>query len=101
MSASLTSRPRPTPGALACLWRRNRARWPSDSGGRYLVRAIDVQVLKGTAHGRRLVIFEFSSMASLVCFRHSPEYANLKALRESLAELDVWAVSGAAGGLWG
>ena len=69
-------------------------------GGRYLVRGIDVQVLEGIADGRRLVIFEFSSMAALVRFWHSPEYAGLKALREGLAELDVWAVSGAAGGLW-
>ncbi len=66
-------------------------------GGRYLVRAADVQVLEGSHDRRRLVVFEFSSMEAIDRFWNSPEYAELKKLRQGSAELDVWAVPGAEG----
>ena len=63
-------------------------------GGRYLVRGATVEVLEGSHDGRRLVIFEFSSMEDTLSFWNSPEYAELKKLREGVAKLDVWAVPG-------
>ena len=64
-------------------------------GGRYLVAGgAKVEALEGTHDGRSLVIFEFSSMEQLHAFWNSPDYAEVKKLREGLAELDVWAVPG-------
>ena len=63
-------------------------------GGRYLVRGATVEVLEGSHDGRRLVIFEFSSMEDTLSFWNSPEYVELKKLREGVAKLDVWAVPG-------
>ena len=63
-------------------------------GGRYLIRGGPVEVLEGSYDGRRLVIFEFSSMEVIRSVWHSPEYAEVKRLREGSGELDVWAVPG-------
>ncbi len=64
-------------------------------GGRYVVRDASPQVIEGAAHdGRRLVIYEFPSLEAIHAFWQSPEYVAVKALRESAAELDVWAVPG-------
>ena len=63
-------------------------------GGRYLVRGPDVHVLEGSYDGRRLVIFQFPSMEAIHDFWNSPEYAEVKKLREGSGELDVWAVPG-------
>ena len=53
-------------------------------GGRYLVRGGPVEVLEGSHDGRRLVVFEFPSMAVIRSVWNSPDYAR---------------VLGAAGGL--
>ena len=58
------------------------------------MRGATVEVLEGSHDGRRLVIFEFSSMEDTLSFWNSPEYAELKKLRERVAKLDVWAVPG-------
>ena len=63
-------------------------------GGRYLVRGAEVEVLEGSHDGRRLVIFEFPSTEAIRRFWQSPEYAEVKKLREGAAELDAWAVPG-------
>lgn len=64
--------------------------------GRYLVAGgVKVEVLEGAHDGRSLVIFEFPSIDAIHSFWNSPEYAEVKKLREGLAELDVWAVPGA------
>ncbi len=63
-------------------------------GGRYLVRGADVEVLEGAANERRLAVFEFPSVAAIHSFWQSPEYAEVKRLREGAAELEVWAVPG-------
>ncbi|HKG81795.1 MAG TPA: DUF1330 domain-containing protein [Beijerinckiaceae bacterium] len=63
-------------------------------GGRYLVRGGPVEVLEGSHDGRRLVVFEFPSMAVIRSLWNSPDYARVKALREGSGELDVWAVPG-------
>lgn len=65
-------------------------------GGRYVVAGgVKIEVLEGSHDGRSLVMFEFPSMEALHKFWASPEYAEVKKLREGLAELDVWAVPGA------
>ncbi len=64
-------------------------------GGRYLVAGrAKVEVLEGAHDGRSLVIFEFPSLEAIHSFWNSPAYAEVKKLREGLAELDVWAVPG-------
>ncbi len=63
-------------------------------GGRHIVRGAEVEVLEGSYDGRRLVIFEFPSTEAIRAFWRSPEYAEVKKLREGLAELDAWAVPG-------
>lgn len=64
-------------------------------GGRYIVAGgVKVDVLEGSHDGRSLVIFEFPSLDVIHRFWNSPEYGEVKKLREGLAELDVWAVQG-------
>ena len=64
-------------------------------GGLYRVAgAAKVQVLEGSHDGRSLVVFEFPSIEAIQSFWNSAEYAEVKKLREGLAELDVWAVPG-------
>ena len=64
------------------------------SGGRYLVRGAQIEVLEGSHDGRRFVLFEFPSMDAIRAFWHSDAYAKVKALQENAADLDVWAVPG-------
>jgi uncharacterized protein (DUF1330 family) len=63
-------------------------------GGRYIVRAVDIEVLEGSHYGRSVVIFEFPSMEAIRSFWSSPEYEEVKKLRESSGQVDVWAVPG-------
>jgi uncharacterized protein (DUF1330 family) len=51
-------------------------------------------VAEGSHDGRRLVVFEFSSMEVIRSVWNSSEYATIKKLREGAGELDVWAVPG-------
>ena len=53
---------------------------------------IGLEVLEGAHDGRRLIVFEFPSMASLRAFWESPEYAALKDLRADAARIDAWAL---------
>ena len=64
-------------------------------GGRFLASGWGLEVLEGGYDGRRLVVFEFPSIARLKAFWDSPEYIEVKRLREGAAELDIWAVPGA------
>lgn len=63
-------------------------------GGRYLVRGGAAQVLEGATEVQRQVILEFPTMAALLGFYNSPEYAPLKALRMGAAEGSIVAVEG-------
>ena len=67
-------------------------------GGRYLVRGAKLEVLEGSHDGRSLVVFEFPSMQAIHDFWASPEYLELKSMREGAANLDVWAVPGVEDG---
>lgn len=54
-------------------------------GGRFLARGGHHQVLEGTWQPARLVIIEFTDMATLKAWYNSPEYAPVLALRQSAA----------------
>lgn len=51
-------------------------------GGRFLVRGGEVEVFEGEYDGRRRVVIEFESQKAARAFWHSPEYADVKKLRE-------------------
>jgi len=62
-------------------------------GGRYLLRGPGVQVLEGDwGDGAGAVISEWPDMAALRAFWDSAEYAEVKKLREDIADCRVWAV---------
>ena len=63
-------------------------------GGRYLVRAPGGVVLEGDdwAEGCSVVVSEWPDLAAIRRFWDSPEYADVKKLRDGLAEVRVMAV---------
>ena len=63
-------------------------------GGRFLVRGGEVEVFEGEYNGRRRVVIEFESQQAARAFWHSPEYADVKKLREGAG---VGAVIGVEG----
>ena len=64
-------------------------------GGRHMTGRGQVERLEGPEDGRRVVLFEFASMADVRAFWDSPAYGPVKALRRGAATLDAWAVPGA------
>ena len=62
--------------------------------GKFIVRGAKVEALEGSHDGRKIVIFEFPSMAAIHTFWDSPEYVPVKKIRQGAAVLDVWAVEG-------
>lgn len=63
-------------------------------GGRYLARGGEPVVLEGGWQPHRIVILEFPDMASIKAWHGSPEYAPLRALRDSAATSRFIAVPG-------
>ena len=63
-------------------------------GGRYLVRGGAVEVLEGDRQPRRQVILEFPDMARLKAFYDSPEYRELRALRQRVSRGSLVAIEG-------
>jgi uncharacterized protein (DUF1330 family) len=62
-------------------------------GGRYLVRAPGVRLLEGDwGDGSSAVISEWPDMAALRAFWDSSDYAEIKKLRDGIADCRVWAV---------
>lgn len=64
-------------------------------GGRLLVRGGPIAHLEGGWKPRRLVIIEFPSMAALQAWYQSPDYAPMRALRQSASNGSVVAAEGA------
>ena len=54
-------------------------------GGRYLTRGGETAVLEGDWTPKRFVILEFPTMEQAQAWWSSPEYAEAKALRQSIA----------------
>ncbi|HEY0140193.1 MAG TPA: DUF1330 domain-containing protein [Thermoanaerobaculia bacterium] len=63
-------------------------------GGRYLVRGGASEVLDGEWTPRRLVVLEFDSVEKAKAWRHSPEYAEAKKVRERCARANMIVVEG-------
>lgn len=59
-------------------------------GGRYVLRAPGAQLLEGEfGDGASMVISEWPDKAAALAFWNSPEYADAKALREGVADVQV------------
>ena len=63
-------------------------------GGRYLVRGGSVEVIEGSWSADRLVVVEFNDVGSARAWLNSPEYNELKKIRERSANANVIVVEG-------
>ena len=63
-------------------------------GGKFLVRGGDFEVYEGNWNPKRFVIVEFESMQKAKQFYDSPEYEEVKKLRQSSAYTDWVFVEG-------
>ena len=63
-------------------------------GGRYVVRGGSVEVIEGSWSPGRLVVVEFDDGAAARAWLNSPEYADLKEIRQRSASADVIVVEG-------
>jgi uncharacterized protein (DUF1330 family) len=63
-------------------------------GGRYIVRGGAVETLEGGWAPRRVVILEFPSAAKARAWWESAEYAEAKALRQSITRTRMFLVEG-------
>jgi uncharacterized protein (DUF1330 family) len=55
-------------------------------GGKYLIRGAQGEVLEGSWNPKRLVVLEFESLIRVKEWYNSPEYADLKKLRQSASK---------------
>jgi uncharacterized protein (DUF1330 family) len=63
-------------------------------GGRFIVRGGPVTTLEGPEERARVVVIEFPSREAAVAFYHSPDYREIKKLREGAAVGRFIAVEG-------
>lgn len=63
-------------------------------GGRYLVRGGSLEVIEGSWSADRLVVVEFDDVGAARAWLSSPEYTELKAIRERSANANVILVEG-------
>ena len=63
-------------------------------GGRYLVRGGETGVPEGTFPGSRFVVLEFPDRTAADAFWRSPEYAEVKKLRQGAATMNIALVEG-------
>lgn len=61
----------------------------AEMGGEYVVRAPGVEVLEGEHPGGSLVISKWPSKDAALAFWHSDAYAEVKKLREGIADCQV------------
>ncbi len=64
------------------------------AGGRYLARGGAHKVYEGDWQPRRLVLFEFPSIAEFEAFYYGPVYTRLKAIRDECSSARLVAVEG-------
>ena len=64
-------------------------------GGKYLVRGVSGEVLEGSWTPKRLVVLEFESMERGKAWYNSPEYADLKKIRQSASKGNLIFADGA------
>ncbi|ATW03394.1 DUF1330 domain-containing protein [Sphingorhabdus sp. YGSMI21] len=71
------------------------AKLAGEMGGKYIVRGRGGEVLEGSAEdGASAVIIEWPDRETALKFWHSPEYAEIKKLRDGLADVTVTLVEG-------
>jgi uncharacterized protein (DUF1330 family) len=63
-------------------------------GGRFVVRGGELAVLEGDWEPSRIVVLEFESLDAIKRWYHSPEYQEIKKLRDGAADLRMVAVEG-------
>lgn len=63
-------------------------------GGRYVARGGELAVLEGDWHPKRIAIIEFDDFDAAKRWYESPEYQEVKKLREGAATLRLVAVQG-------
>jgi uncharacterized protein (DUF1330 family) len=61
-------------------------------GGKYVVKRAEPDVLEGSFEKDRVTIFEFPSVEAIHALWASPEYTEIRKLRDGLGQLDVWVV---------
>ncbi len=64
------------------------------AGGKYLVRGGDTELLEGQLPAARTVILEFPTRQAALAWYQSDEYAEIKKLREGVAEASIYIVDG-------
>jgi uncharacterized protein (DUF1330 family) len=64
------------------------------AGGRYLVRAGEVDVLEGEGPSGRTVVLEFPTMEAARAWYDSPEYTEIRTLRDGAAHARLYAIEG-------
>jgi uncharacterized protein (DUF1330 family) len=62
--------------------------------GRFIVRGGSTVTLEGPTESRRIVIIEFPELADAEAFYKSPEYSEVRKLRENIAVAEFIAVDG-------
>lgn len=63
-------------------------------GGRHIARGGETVTLEGPEEKRRVVLIEFPSMEQAKKFYNSPEYQQVRKLREGAAEGEILAIDG-------
>ena len=63
-------------------------------GGEYLVRGGAFEVIEGSFSANRLVLFRFPDRASVQAFWDDPDYKELKALRQRVADTTMVMIDG-------
>ena len=64
------------------------------SGGEFIVRGGDIDLLEGAAPAGRTVVLKFASMEAARAWYDSDQYREAKALRQGAARADVYIVDG-------
>ena len=64
------------------------------AGGRYLVRGGAHKVYEGDWHPRRIVLFEFPSIAAFESFYYGPVYQDIRPLRDACSSARLVSVEG-------
>jgi uncharacterized protein (DUF1330 family) len=66
------------------------------AGGRYVVRGGDIEVLEGDEPAGRTVVLEFPTRQAAVDWYRSPEYTEIKKLRDGAARARLYVIDGVA-----
>ena len=62
--------------------------------GRFIARGGATVTLEGPVESRRIVLIEFPELADAEAFYHSPEYSEVRKLRETVSVAEFIAVDG-------